>query len=404
MAHPFPVRIGAKLDDGEHQQVMAPPGAAATHHACWLRKTRTGKISRVSPTLPPARGPLSAAVINHLAQKRGLPDPDRLLACVLEPLTDDDLHLALWCCYEMHHHGFEGVDDALEWDPDLLAFRSRLERAFETALRAEVHAETLPLDPAIALRIISEWASPPLAATIESSGTIAQLREFAIHRSAYQLKEADAHTFALPRLRGPGRAAMIEIQADEYGSGRRGEAHSELFADAMCELGLSSEFGHFVDRLPGATLATDNLVEMFALHRRLRGALIGHLALFEITSVTPMSHYLSAARRLGGLPAVERFYEVHVEADAHHGHIAMAQMVAGFVADEPHLAAEMVFGAAALSRVESRFARHLLTSWNEDRSSLLEPAPALRATDGGAPDLVGPGRSSPPFQSLRTSA
>ena len=95
-----------------------------------------GRSRSVSPTLPPARGPLSAAVINHLAQNRGLPDPDRLLICVLETLTDDDLHLALWCCYEMHHHGFEGVDDALEWDPELLAFRHRMERAFEAALRA----------------------------------------------------------------------------------------------------------------------------------------------------------------------------------------------------------------------------------------------------------------------------
>ena len=100
------------------------------------------------------------------------------------------------------------------------------------------------------MRVIGEWASPPLAATVEASGTLDQLREFAIHRSAYQLKEADAHTFAIPRLRGSGRSAMIEIQTDEYGSGRPGEAHAELFADAMRELGLPTDFGRFVESMP----------------------------------------------------------------------------------------------------------------------------------------------------------
>lgn len=307
-----------------------------------------------------------------------------------DPLTDDDLHLALWCCYELHHHGFAGVDDDHEWSPTLLGFRSHLEQAFEAALRSEFQEESLPEDPVTALRVIGEWASPPLAATVEASGTIDQLREFAIHRSAYQLKEADAHTFAIPRLRGSGRSAMIEIQTDEYGSGRPGEAHAELFADAMRELGLPTDFGHFVERLPGATLATDNLVEMFGLHRRLRGALVGHLALFEITSVTPMSRYLGAARRIGGLPAVERFYEVHVEADVHHGHLAQDQMVAGVVADEPELAPEIVFGAVALSRVECRFARHLVESWQAGRSSLLgpgrlDPLPWREDPAGGGP-------------------
>jgi len=360
-----------------------------------VEEDRSGKGGRVSPSLPLPRGPISTAVIAHLASGRPLPDAVGLVASVTAPLVDDDLHLALWCCYELHHHGFAGVDDDLEWDSALLGFRAHLERAFEGALRAELHEESLPAEPSMALRVIGAWNAPPLAATVERYGTIEQLREFTIHRSAYQLKEADAHTFALPRLRGSGRSAMIEIQADEYGSGRPGEAHYELFAAAMRELGLSDEFAHHIDRLPGTTLATDNLVELFALHRRLRGALVGHLALFETTSVTPMSRYLGAARRLGGLPAVERFYEVHVEADAHHGHLATSQMVAGFVADEPDLAPDIVFGAAALSRVESRFARHLLASWRDGRSSL-RPLPASSRTSAPVPRSVPRATLAPP--------
>ena len=43
------------------------------------------------------------------------------------------------------------------------------------------------------------------------------MREFAVHRSAYQLKEADPHTWVIPRLRGRGEGRLVEIQPDEYG-------------------------------------------------------------------------------------------------------------------------------------------------------------------------------------------
>lgn len=289
-------------------------------------------------------------------------------------MVDDDLHLALWCSYELHYDGFQGVDDMLEWDPAAIAFRRGLEARFEGALRDEHRPDAWPEDAVLGLRVVAESAGPPLASFVEKEGTKEQVRELLVHRSAYQLKEADPHTWAIPRLRGPGRAAMIEIQADEYGLGPSQRPHSELFADAMEEVGLSPALGAYIDLLPGATLATDNLISMFGLSRRLRGALVGHLALFEMCSVTPMSRYLVAARRLGGMPALENFYAVHVEADAEHSRLALDEMVAPLVAASPELAADVIFGAAALARVEARFAHHVLASWDEGRSSLL-PVP-----------------------------
>jgi len=345
----------------------------------------------MSPLLPIPRGPLSRAVIDRLAGRPGtdatLTDPgghlDRLDHAAA--LVDDDLHLALWCGYELHHHGFAGVDDRLEWDPDLIRFRRCLEGVFEAALRAEAAATPVPADPAGALAALAERPSPPLASTVEAEATLDQLREVAVHRSIYQLKEADGHTFGLPRLRGPGRDAYVEIQMDEYGNGRTGHAHADLFAAALAELGLDPRLGGYLDRVPGTTLATDNLVELFALNRRLRGALVGHLALFEVTSVVPMSRYLRAAQRLGGgrFPALERFYAVHVEADVHHGDLARTALVGGLLADEPDLAADVVFGAVALANVEGRFADHLLRCWRRGDSSLL-PAPADRPASGPA--------------------
>ena len=321
----------------------------------------------MQPVLPSGRGPLSDALLEHWCS--GAPLHPVVLDGI-DPLVDDDLHLALWCCYQLHYGGFAQVDDRLEWDGPPLAVRAQLEAAFEGALVDEHRAASVPRDPVTALRVIGAQGGPPLSSFVEERGERWHLEEFAVHRSAYQLKEADGHTFALPRLRGPGRSAMVEIQADEYGMGVPGAAHHELFAAAMVELGLDDTFGAYVDLLPGTTLATDNLLSLFALHLRLRGAAAGHLALFEMCSVTPMSRYLAAARRVGDLGALARFYEVHVDADVHHARLALDGMIGPMVAADPALGPMVVFGAAALARTEARFARHVLACWERGTSSL----------------------------------
>jgi hypothetical protein len=324
----------------------------------------------VRAPLPTPRGPLTHALIGAWVAGTRVPSPDPELLDGLDPLTDDDLHLALWCSYQLHYGGFHDLPDDLEWDAATLLARSTLEARFEAALRDEHATTVLPDDPVIALRAIAEWAGPGLASHLEADGERWQLEEFAIHRSAYQLKEADGHTWGLPRLWGRTKSTVVEIQFDEYGNGEPGRAHAELFAAAMEELGLDATYGRHIDALPGVTLATDNLLSMFGLHLRLRGALVGHLAHFEMCSVAPMAKYLAAARRLGDLPRTEEFYAVHVEADAHHGAIAVDHAVAPFVLDEPDLASDVTFGAAALSRTEARFARHLLDAWGRGGSSL----------------------------------
>src|SRR5690606_27121235 len=119
------------------------------------------------------------------------------------------------------------------------------------------------------------------------------------------------HTFGLARL-SPGRrkSAYAEIQFDEYGNGEPGTSHAELFADAMAASGLDARYGAYVDRLPGATLATGNLLAILAGRPELLAPLVGHLALFEMTSVEPMGRYARAAARLGFPVEVRRFYDV----------------------------------------------------------------------------------------------
>lgn len=330
---------------------------------------------RSEPSLPAARGPITEELFDHLtgmARPALLAEPDT--GCVW---TDDDAQLALYCCYELHYRGFAGVPAEMEWDPVVLDLRSRLEQRFLADVSAEVD-RTVPLTDlrstaqveGALLAMATAQGGRSLSAYLARTGTIDELREFCIHRSAYQLKEADPHTWAIPRLSGAAKAAMVEIQADEYGNGRAADMHAELFAQTMALIGLDPTYGEYLDQLPGLTLATTNLISLFGLHRRWRGALVGHLALFEMTSVGPMSRYVTALARFGLPKAAQRFYSTHVEIDEHHHQVALESMVRALVTREPELGRDVVFGAAALTAVEARFASHLLDSWAAGRSSL----------------------------------
>ncbi len=294
----------------------------------------------------------------------------------MDPLSDDDLQLALYCCYELHYRGWPGVSDRWEWDPSLLALRISLEDAFERRLREEVPAESISPDGVVKelWRLATDGDGPSLSRWLASHGTMDHAREFAIHRSAYQLKEADPHTWAIPRLTGRAKAAMVAIQTDEYGGGVAARMHASLFARTMEALDLDSTYGAYLDRLPGSTLATTNLISLLGLHRRFRGALVGHLALFEMTSVGPMGRYSDWLKSLGVSGGGRQFYDAHVEADVVHQHIAADDMVGGLLQAEPDQAPSVLFGARALGIIEGRFSARLLHAWQRGRCSLLPEA------------------------------
>ena len=223
--------------------------------------------------LPDPRGELSEFLFEQLRGPVQAFDAPAV-APAGDPLADEDLQLALYCCYELHYRGFDGVDEDWEWEPSLLAFRAALERVFERSVRdaaGEVPASILPEESDSALRnLIAADDSPSLSLHLAREGTLDQVHEFVIHRSAYQLKEADPHSWALPRLSGGPKAALVEVQADEYGGGRADRIHAELFARSMDALGLDSAYGAYLDRIPAPTLATVNLMSLFGLHRRSR--------------------------------------------------------------------------------------------------------------------------------------
>ena len=317
--------------------------------------------------LPAARGSLSASLIDALGRATAA------LPLSVAPDDDEDLHLSLFLLYELAYRGWDGVDDRWEWDLGLLRLRAELEQRFSDHLR-EIAGMPERVDPAEVpaglAEIVEADDGPSLSKYLRGRATHEQFREFVMHRSIYHLREADPHTWAIPRLGGRAKAALIEIQIDEYGGGAVDRMHQELFKRTMTWFGLDLAYGAYVNVVPAPTLAINNLMSLFGLRRANRGAILGHLAAYEMTSSIPNRAYANALRRLGGDRDATAFYDEHVEADAVHEQIAAHDMCGSFALAEPEQAGLVLYGARCALALDSLWAGAVLDAWAQGRSSL----------------------------------
>ncbi|MFH8621178.1 iron-containing redox enzyme family protein [Streptomyces vietnamensis] len=325
------------------------------------------------PEAPEARGEVSRGVRNRLlgGGPGDLPRAADIARC--SPYGED-LQLALHLCYELCYRGFAGVPDTLEWDPDLLRVRALLEHRFESALRHDCRHRP-NVDEALAALLMEPVDGTGVSHFLMSSGESWHLREYVALRSVHQLREADPHLWVIPRLRGRAKAAMVAVEYDEYGCGRAERMHSRLYAELMADLGLDPAYGRHVDMAGAEVLAASNLMSLFGLHRRLRGALVGHFAVLETTSPPAASRIAAAMRRTGAGPAAERYYEEHVEADAVHEQLVRREVVGGLLDDEPDLAPDVAFGIAATCLLEDRLGDRVMEAWSRGESALRAPLP-----------------------------
>lgn len=330
--------------------------------------------------LPHPRGPLGEVLVGRLRDQAAVTAADvaavtRSAGAVADPLADADLQVTLAACYELHYRGFAGVDPDREWDLGLLAARAVLEGRFHTALAEVVPTTPEPGEPVRPVAVVralracvAAGEGPSLSRFLDRQGEVEQFRELVRARSIYHLKEADPHTWVIPRLAGQAKAALVELQCDEYGGGRPGRMHAELFAELMQALGLDAGDGAYWDEVPGEAFATANLMSLLGLHRSRRAAAAGHLAALEMTSTEPNRRYARALRRLGYGPAATRFYDEHVEADAVHEQVAALDLCGSLVADGQGRLADVLWGARACLAVEARLAERLLAGWTRSRA------------------------------------
>ena len=131
--------------------------------------------------LPGPRGPVSEALLEALTGARptsplpvaGATSTRRARTCS-SPCTWPTSCTTARC---------PGVDDALEWDPDLLRLRARLEAPFLAALRADTSGSDDVDGRARAAAARAGARHRPVVAPGSRAGEPWQLREYAAHRS-----------------------------------------------------------------------------------------------------------------------------------------------------------------------------------------------------------------------------
>ena len=147
------------------------------------------------------------------------------------------------------------MDDDWEWHPDVLAVARELEARFERGLRelgSPAGAVAAGRVPAALTALVAGDDGPPVGYLApRDPGAVPGVRA---HRSIYHLKEADPHTWAIPRLAGAAKAALVEIQADEYGGGRPERMHAELFPRRCAALGPGRRLRRLRRPVPAVTL------------------------------------------------------------------------------------------------------------------------------------------------------
>lgn len=314
--------------------------------------------------LPKPRGPLSAAVFESMRSlpvepvARAHPDPD----------GPEDAAITLWALYELSYRGFDDVDETAEWDPDLLAVRRGLEVDLERRLRERWEAYASPHETrddfgADFFDFVGAHDGRSLARFVQTEADEQQVLDLLRLRSVYHLKESDPTAWVVPRLPTAPQAALMELQYDEYGAGDPNRVHALLFARGLEAVGLRAEYGAYVDDVPLEILEQNNAMSLMGLHRRLRGAALGHLAAFEATSSLPSRQLTQGLERLGMAPAMAAYYDEHVEADAVHEQLAVRAICGELLAVEPELRDDVYFGAFTCLDLEDRLAEQLLARW-----------------------------------------
>ena len=286
------------------------------------------------------------------------------LAQAPEPGSDDDAQLALWALYEQHHGGFDDVSESLEWDPQLISVRRSLETNLEQRLRARTPPAPQPgaFEEAF-FAFVSDHDGPSVAAQVQKSATVDQVRELLKHRTIYHLKESDHTTWVVPRLPDAVKAAVMELQYDEYGAGDPNRLHAQLFTRGLEASGLDSHYGAYINEAPVEILEQNNAMSLFGLNRRLRAASLGFLAAFETTSSAPSRQMAKGLDRLGFPAEMIEYYTEHVEADAVHEQLAVRTICGTLLEDEPELHDDVYFGAWTSMDLEDRYAERILQEW-----------------------------------------
>ena len=202
-----------------------------------------------------------------------------------------------------------------EWSPALLPVPCRRRGARARARGVARGAERR----AVARRRLSPAAAggrrrgTAVSRYMESRGTLEQMCEHVIHRSAYQLKEADPHSWESRACMGSPRRRCSRSSSTSTAGAPRSDALRAVREDDGGPRARPGVRRVSSRRLPGITLQPSTCLRLRvapASPRRTRGAPRG----LRDDVLDPNRRYGNALRRLGLGPDVTDFYDEHVEA------------------------------------------------------------------------------------------
>ncbi|WP_448223145.1 iron-containing redox enzyme family protein [Gordonia iterans] len=318
------------------------------------------------PDLPAPRGPVSGAVIAALTDHAA---PRRVDLTDVDPLGED-AQLALVVLQELHYGGWASVDPAREWDPALVAIRVELEDRMLAVIDGECATDAGSATGEFDALLRAGPGDASASDWLRMRGTEREFADYFAARSLYHLKEADPHAWAIPRLPAEAKAPFVAVEYDEYGGGQTERVHQKLYANLLIAFGLDAGYLRYLGASPAVVLAPVTLMTALGLRRARRGAVVGHFAATEVTSSPGSARLLAGLERLGAPEPVRLFYREHVEADAVHELVMRDEVVAGLLAAEPSLEADVVAGIRAFGWVEDRLEAAFLTAWRAGETLL----------------------------------
>jgi hypothetical protein len=319
--------------------------------------------------MPGPRGPLSQALLEALVGARPT-DSLPLPPADVDPYGED-LQLALHLSYELHYRSLPGVDDALEWDLDLLRLRSRLERPFLDALRRDTSGSD-DVEAALAPLLLE-----PVSGTGPSwhlAGRGRALAAARVRRPPVRLPPEGGRPAGVRRTAAgradQGGAGVRAARRVRRRAGRADARHPVRLDDARAgprrPLRRSRRPCTGRHARTGQPHVAAGAAPLPAGGRR-------RPVRSDRGDVLPRLRRLSSAfDRLSGGSAGQRFYDEHIEADAVHEQVLRAGL-RDLLRREPQLAADVVLGIEAGLLLEDRFAHHVVRAWRTGGSSLRHP-------------------------------
>ena len=263
---------------------------------------------------PKARGALSEALFEAMRVRPG--DLAAALAGARAESVEDE-QIALWALYELHYRGFDDLDGDLEWEPALLALRQALERQFEARLRERYVGPEL--DGAFAdnfFSFVEDHDGPSLADHVRRArrprpGARAAPAPLDLPPQGGRPHRLGGAAAPTARQGGAGRAPVRRVRRRRPQPAARPPLRARA-GGGRAALGVR----RLRRRRPVEILEQNNAMSLFGLHRRLRGAAVGHLAAFETTSSLPSRRLAQGLDRLGLRRPMVDYYDEHVAADA----------------------------------------------------------------------------------------